>query len=402
MSALGLLAFIGLAWCLSENRGKTNWRLVAIGLVLQFGIGVLLLKTDLQKPLFSGMNSLVTVLNNAVSEGANLLFNAENVQLAPAFAFQVLPVIIFVSALAAVLHHLRIIQALVLGVSWVMRRTLKTSGAETVGAALLIFIGIEAVAAIRSYLGKMTRSELFAVMTTFMATIAGSVMVVYVSFGAEAGHLLAASLMSAPAALIVAKVMVPETETPETGGDHHVRIEVESKNVVDAAARGTTQGLYMALNVGAMLIVFIGMVFLINLTLTSIPIPFVGRNLPGLEEIMGYVFYPFAFLMGVPSEDVGQVAQLLGKKTVINEFLAYLDLSALIQEAKLQPRSVTIATYALCGFANPGSIGIMLAGLDTLIPERRAEISVLSIKAFVAGTIACFMTACVAGILVHA
>jgi concentrative nucleoside transporter, CNT family len=273
-----------------------------------------------------------------------------------------------------------------------MRRTMKTSGAETLGAGLLIFLGIESVSAIRVYLQKMTRSELHTVMTTFLATIAGSVMVTYTTFGAEAGHLLTASLMSAPAAILMSKLMVPEIDEPQTSGAARVRIEVDSHNLFDAITRGTNQGLQMALAVGAMVLVFIALVALLDIVLQSVTgVTFV--------EILGVAFRPIAYLLGAPASDAQILGQLLGRKTVLNEFLAYLDFQQAVEAGQLSDRGKIIATYALCGFANPGSIGVMIAGLDVLIPDRRAEITQLSLKAFVAGTLACLSTACVAGIL---
>jgi CNT family concentrative nucleoside transporter len=297
-----------------------------------------------------------------------------------------------VTAVAAVLYHVGAIQVVVNALAWAMRRTLRTSGAETLGAALQVFFGIESVSAVRAYLSVMTRSELFTMMTTFMATIAGSVMVTYASFGAEAGHLLTASLMSAPSAILMAKVMVPETGEPVTSGAARVRVDVESHNVFDAVTRGTHQGLQMALAVGAMLVVFVGLIALLDFFVTAL----VGMN---FVELLSYVFRPVAYVLGAPPQDTAALAQLISKKTVFNEFLAYADFRVLLEQGALTPRGAMIATYALCGFANPGSIGIMIAGFDALVPERRAEITQLSLKAFIAGTLACFSTACVAGMI---
>ncbi len=417
MSALGLMLMLVLAWALSENRRVLNVRVILWGLGLQLALGLLLLRTGLRDGFFEGARAAFDVLYDATAEGAQFVFGSlprliivkqdalqgelvqgqfvpinENVVFGAAIAFQVLPVIIFVSGISAILYHLRIIQAFVYGASWLMRRTMRTSGAETLGAALLIFIGIESTAAIRGYLSGMTRSELCTIMTCFMATIAGSVMVVYASFGAPPGHLIAASLMSAPAAIAISKLLVPEEETPETAGPRRARLEVSSTNVLDAATQGTATGLNMALHVGAMLIVFIGLIYLLNAFFTwAVGISF--------ETGLGYALQPFAIAMGVPWDDAARVGQLLGTKTVFNEFLAYQGLQQAIQEGALSERAQMIATYALCGFANPGSIGIMIAGLDALVPERRAEISALSVRAFVGGTLACFMTACVAGLL---
>lgn len=397
-SALGLLVFIGIAWALSERRKDIPWRLVLWGLVLQFLLALLILTTPLRTIIFSGMQKVVGVLTDSAVNGASFVFGslAENPeQYNTFFAFRVLPVIIFVSALSAILYHLRVIPALVAGIAWLMRRTLKTSGAETFGAALLIFLGIESASAIRAYLKEMTRSELCTIMTTFMATIAGSVMVTYASFGAEPGHLLTASLMSAPAAILVSKMLVPETGEPKTAGHAPVRMEVDSRNLIDAATQGTSQGLTMALQVAAMVLVFVGLIYMLDLATVTVT----GRS---FVDLLSYAFRPFAFLLGVPPQDIPEVSALLGKKTVLNEFLAYLDLKDMIASGTVSERGKTIATYALCGFANPGSMAIAIAALDALAPERRVDISQLAVKSFVGGTLACFMTACVAGIVVYA
>ncbi|MBI4559255.1 MAG: NupC/NupG family nucleoside CNT transporter [Candidatus Hydrogenedentes bacterium] len=398
VSLLGLFVMIGIAWGLSENRWKVDWRLVAWGAGLQLLIGVFFFWTPFGEACFTGVRVFVDVLTNSANEGASFLFGVLTTD--PTYraliAFQVLPVIIFVSAVAGVLYHLRVIQAAVHALAFLMRRTLRTSGAETFGAALLVFTGIESMTALAGYLKNMTRSELCTVMTTFMATIAGSVMVAYSSpqIGANPGHLLAASLMSAPAGVLIAKLLVPETGEPETRGAVRIEVPVESHNVVDAAARGTTQGLTLALNVGAMLIAFIGIVYMLNLAFEA-----VTRH--SFTNVMGWFFRPFAFLMGVPAHDLAPVGRLLGMKTVLNEFLAYIEMKNMVDGQTLTPRSVTIATYALCGFANPGSLGILIAGISAFIPERRVEIVSLGLKSFVGGTLACFMTACVAGVLVY-
>lgn len=414
MSFVGLAVMLGLAWLLSENRWKVDWRLVLWGVGLQFGLGVLLLLTPVGDAVFAGMNKAVGVLNQVIAEGASVVFDnltksllvkdyttGEELTLNAAFAFRVLPVIIFVSALSAILYHLRVTQTLVRGIAWIMRRTLKTSGAETFAAALLIFLGMEAVTGVRAYLKNMTRSELCTIMTTFMATIAGSVMVAYTLFGADPGHLLAASLMSAPAAILISKLLVPETGEPETRGAVRIRTPVDTYNVVDAASRGTTEGLHIALNVGATVLVFVALVSLLNLLLDAT----VGRLFEDgftFIDLMGLVFRPFAYLMGVAPKDAAAVSELLGTKTVLNEFLAYMNLQAYVSAGELSPRSVIIATYALCGFANPGSLGIAIAVITSLAPERREDIVKLGLKSLIGGTLACFSTACVAGMLIDA
>ncbi len=407
-SLLGLFCMLALAWALSENRRKVDFRLILWGLGLQLFFALLVFETDIGEKFFDWVKVGFVVVTDASTEGARFLFGnltqvfvlSEDAVLGDEgpllinaiVAFQVLPVIIFVSALAGVLYHLRIIQALVKCMAWLMQKTLKTSGAETFGSALLVFAGIESMTALRGYLKTMTRSELCTLMTTFMATVAASVMVAYANFGAEPGHLLAASIMSAPAAILISKLMVPETEEPQTKGTVHIKVPVESHNVVDAAARGASEGLMLALHVGAMLIAFIGIVYLLNLVCQGI----VNHS---FTEIMGWFFRPFAYLLGVPREDVAAISGLLGEKTVLNEFLAFGHLQELIAKGELSERSVTIATYALCGFANPGSLGILIGGMSGLAPERRSEIAALGLKSLIGGTLACFTTACMAGIL---
>jgi len=414
MSMVGLLAMVGLAWLLSEQRTKVNWRLVFWGMVLQFALGVVVLRTRFGEPFFAWVKAGFDVVTSASDTGAQFVFGnltqffliervlvagpdgglvpQEPFAVSAVMGFKVLPLIVFVSGVAAILQHLGVIQSVVRGMAWLMRRTLKTSGAETFGAALLVFLGIESVSALGSYLKSMTRSEIFTLMVAFLATIAASVMVAYANFGAEPGHLMAASLMSAPAAIVMAKLLVPETGAPPTSGAERIAIQVESHNVFDAASRGASTGLTMALNVGALLIVFVGMIYLLDLGVATLT----GGTLAGL---LGWVFRPFAFLMGVPPADVAQVSELLATKSVFNEFLAYENLQPLIQEQVLSKRAVTITTYALCGFANPGSLGIMIGAMAGLVPERRHEVAQLSAKAFVGGTLAAFTTACVAGIL---
>lgn len=416
ISLLGLALMVGLAWVCSEHRRAVKWRVVIWGTALQFIFGVVVLRTGFGETFFAWIKAGFDLVTNASNAGAEFLFGnltkfflIEHVlapgadgQIAPAspfavnavMAFNVLPVIIFVSGLSAVLQHLHVIQAVVRAMAWLMRRTLRTSGAETFGAALLVFLGIESASALGGYIRSMTRSEIFTIMTAFLATIAASVMVAYANFGAQPGHLLAASIMSAPAALVMAKLLVPETATPETSGDKPVDIPIESCNIFDAASRGAALGLNMALNVGALLIVFVGLIYLADLAVTKAT----GNTLVAL---LGWVFRPFAFIMGVPHADIPAVAELLATKSVFNEFLAYRDLQPLIANHLLSKRAVTISTYALCGFANPGSLGIMIGGIAAIAPERRAEVAQLSVKAFLGGTLAAFMTACVAGMLTY-
>jgi CNT family concentrative nucleoside transporter len=409
----GLFVLVGLAWALSENRRAVPWRLVAWGMALQFALGLVVMHTRAGVWFFDGVRKGFDVITDASAAGGSFVFGNLNQVffvekvgfaadgstasegpfiIAAVIAFRVLPVIIFVSALSAILLHLGVVQWVIRVIAWVMRRTLKTSGAETFATALLVFLGIESVSALGSHLKGMTRSEIFTIMTAFLATIAASVMVAYAGFGAEPGHLLAASLMSAPAALVMAKIMIPELGTPKTSGNEKIVLPVESQNIFDAAARGAHTGVAMALNVAAMLIVFVGLIYLIDLAVVKVT----GQTTTAL---LGWVFAPFAVIMGVSWSDIGAVSELLATKSVFNEFLAYQNMQPMIESGALSPRSHMIVTYALCGFANPGSLGILIGGLDGLMPERRAEVAAMSVKAFVAGTLACFCTACVAGVL---
>jgi CNT family concentrative nucleoside transporter len=412
ISALGLALFVGLAWLLSERREEIPWRLVAWAMLLQFILAVAVLKTYFGYWFFEGVRRGFDILDKASKEGAQFLFgnltdfffvtqvrpSGDSVEtvgpiaINAVVAFKVLPVIIFVSGLAAILQHFGIIQAFVRGFAWCMQRTLKTSGAETFGAALLVFMGIESMSALTAYLKDMTRSELFTLMCAFLATIATSVMVAYAGFGAQPGHLLAASLMSAPAAIAFAKIMIPEQGTPLTLGTTAVHIPRETQNAFDAAAYGAHLGLHMALNVGALLIVFIGLIYLLNAASTAV----LGQP---ITVLLAYVFRPFAWAMGVPWRDIAPFSELLATKSFFNEFLAYQRMQGFIENHVMTDRSISIATYALCGFSNPGSLGILIGGMAAIAPERRNEIAAMSLKAFVGGTLACFCTASIAGIL---
>jgi CNT family concentrative nucleoside transporter len=322
-------------------------------------------------------------------------------QLLTSFAFGVLPTIVFFAALMSMLYHLGVMQRVVKFFAWIMQKSLGTSGAESLSAAANIFVGqTEAPLVIRPYVGAMTASELMAVMVGGFATIAGGVLAAYVSFGIDAGHLVTASVISAPAALLIAKVMQPETEQPKTMG--HVTIEVEKKdaNLIGAAASGAADGMKLALNVAAMLIAFLALIAMLNGVIGWTGSLF-GQDWT-LENALSYIFWPLAWLMGIPSNDCFTAAELLGTKMVANEFVAYLNLGGMMKAdpESLSPRTVTILTYALCGFANFGSIGIQLGGIGGIAPERRGDLARLGLRAMLGGTLAAFMTACVAGILI--
>ncbi len=407
-SAAGIAVLIFLAWLMSEDRRRIDWRLVAIAIGLQFALALLVLRTAFGQHFFEAVRAAFSLVTRAAGEGSHFVFGALDqvivfnpgtvsgaegpFVLNAVLAFQVLPVVIVVASISAMLYHLRIIQVIVRALAWLMRRTLRTSGAETFAAAIQIFLGIEGMPAIKGYLARMTRSELATVTTAFMGGVAADVMVIYASFGAQPGHLLAASIMSAPAAILFAKIFIPETEVPATRGAVSIEVPVESKNIIDAAARGASDGLTLALNIGALLIAFVSLVFLLNGACTAI----FGLS---FSELMGWAFRPFAFVMGVPAADVPEVARLLGTKSVLNEFIAYTDMQTMIAAGQLQPRSIMIATYALCGFANPGSLGILIACMNGLIPERRAELARIGLVSLVAGTFATFTTACIAGVI---
>jgi len=390
----GLLFMMGVAWALSENRRRMNFRIILWGLGLQFLLALFVLKTMPGEWFFAGAQNVFLRFIEFSNEGARFLFGklTTDFSYGAIVAFQVLPIIIFVSAVSGVLYHYGVIQFVVRWLARLMQRTMGISGAESLGAALFIFLGIESVTAIGKYIQRMTRSELFVIMTAFLATIASSVMGAYVAFGAAAGHLLAASLMSAPAAVLVAKIMIPETETPLTTGRVVFEPKITTANVMDAAATGATDGVKLAINIGAVLIAFVALVALVNFLLKSLT----GVT---LDTLFGYGFSPFAIAMGVPYQDALKVGQLLGTKTVLNEFLAYQKMQSMIQAGELSARAVTISTYALCGFANFGSIAILIGGVGGIAPQRKGEVAALGIKALIGGTLAAFMTACFAGML---
>lgn len=427
-SLLGLFVLTFIAWLMSTDRKRVAWRVVIWGLSLQILFALFILKTPVGAAIFNTVNHVVVALLGYTNDGAAFVFGGLVKNLVPvgtgdiatgsfhqvagqvantgaSFAFSVLPTIIFFCALMTVLYHLGVMQVIVKGVAWVMQRTMHTSGAETLSAAGNIFVGqTEAPLLIKPFVERMTVSELMAVMTAGFATVAGGVMAAYVGmllayFPDIAGHLLAASVMSAPAALVVAKLMVPETETPETAGQLEVAIERPDVNVIDAAARGASEGLFLALNVGAMLLAFVAIIYMLNgfLGWSAALVGFHGLT---LQKLLGWVLAPLAWLMGVSWHDAPAVASLLGMKTVLNEFYAYLQLaSELGSGLVLQPRSIVIATYALCGFANFSSIAIQLGGIGGLAPSRRHDLSRLGLRAMIGGTIAAFMTATVAGMV---
>ncbi len=397
---IGFALFLALAWVLSEDRSRISWRLVVWGVALQVLFALLILRTSVGLVLFETARIVMTSLLDFTDYGSRFLFGSlvSDLEIGAIVAFKVLPTIIFVSSLMAVLYYLRVITFVVRIMAWGMERTMKVSGAEALMAALFVFMGIESTTAIKEYLKRMTRSEIFTTMVCFMSTIAGSVMAVYVSFGASAGHLLAASVMSAPAAIVVSKMMIPETETPVTatgmpGASRELKEGLKSKdvNVIEAAANGASDGLKLALTIGAMLLAFISLIGMLDYLLK-----FTGTS---FAAISGYLFMPVAWVMGVPWADCRSVGELLGIKVVFNEFISYRMMQGMVASGELSSRAVTVATYALCSFANFGSIAILIGGIGTVAPERKSLVARLSLKALLAGLLAGFMTAAIAGVL---
>ncbi|MAE58199.1 MAG: NupC/NupG family nucleoside CNT transporter [Halobacteriovorax sp.] len=400
ISFIGLLTFLGLAFLLSTDRKKINWRTVLSGVGLQVFLGLIILKTDMGQQFFQGAKNVFTGILSYTNSGSEFIFGSLMDGKKHGFIFftMVLPTIIFTSSLMSVLYHLGVMQFVIKLFAKAMVVVMGVSGAESLAAAANIFAGqTEAPLVVKPFISKMTRSELLALMTGGMATVAGGVLAAYVGFGIDAAHLLSASVMSAPAALVCAKLMVPETENPTTKGDVKMKIEKTTVNIVDAAAAGAGDGLKLAINVGAMLLSFIALIALFNGLLSWVGGVFNYSEL-SLELITGYLFSPVAFIMGVPWSDAQVVGSLLGKKLILNEFVAYLDLKN--QMTNLSDRSVIISTYALCGFANFSSIAIQVGGIGVLAPERRKDLAMLGIKSLIAGTLACLMTACIAGIFI--
>ena len=406
ISLLGLVVMIGLAWAMSEHKKQVNLRVVWGGLLLQLVLAVFILKTSIGAAIFQSIGDFFTATLGFVDSGTSLVFGEEYVH--HFFAFKVLPTIIFFSSLMSILYYLGIIQKVVEAFAYVMQRTLGTSGSETLAAAANIFVGqTEAPLMVRPYISSMTKSELMALMVGGFATIAGGVLVAYAGMGIDAGHLVAASVISAPAALLISKLMIPETEQSVTRG--HVELTVEEKhaNIVDAATKGALDGMKLTLNVVAMLIAFLGLVALFDAALGLIG-EWIGALFGynwhwSLAAVFGYVFAPFAYLLGIPWADCFYAGELLGKKMVLNEFIAYAQMMEWSQPDSgvvLSERSTLILTYALCGFANFGSVGIQIGGIGGIAPERRAELALLSIRAMIGGTLAMMMTACIAGVLI--
>ena len=405
---VGLILVFAIAVAWSNNRRAINLRTVAWGFGLQFLFALIVLKTAAGQAVFKAAGDRIRQLLDYAGEGAQMVFgplgntavwtDVMAKVLGPEggdrwgviFAFQVAPTIIFIAALFAILYYFGIMQLVVQLFAVVMNRVMGASGAESLNVAASIFMGqTEAPLTIRPYLPRMTESELMVVMTAGMAHISGGIMAAYIKFGIDASQLLTAVIMTAPGTLMMAKIFVPETGVPETQGTVKLAVPTTDVNVIDAAGRGTSEGLHLAMNVIAMLISFVALIALVNGIL--------GLANLSMQQILGYVFAPIAWALGVPWQDAGTVGQLLGTRTVINEFIAFAELGRI--KDTLDPRSVTIATFALCGFANFSSIGIQIGGIGALVPERRKDLARLGLRAMVAGTLANFVSACIAGML---
>jgi CNT family concentrative nucleoside transporter len=404
---VGLIVIMAVAYACSTNRRAIDRRTVAWGLALQVIFALLVLKTTMGQALFQRLGSLINRLLDFAFVGSSFVFGPlgdkevwprimtavlgpEGARYGVVFAFQVLPTIIFIAALFAILYYFGVMQVVVRLFAIMMRRVMKASGAESLNVAASIFMGqTEAPLTIRPFLPRMTESELMTVMTAGMAHISGGIMAAYILFGIEAKHLLTAVIMTAPGTLMMAKIFVPETEEPETMGTVKLNIERTDVNVIDAAGRGTSEGLALALNVGAMLISFLALIALLNALL--------GLAGLSLQQIFGWVFAPIAWSMGVPWRDAPTIGNLLGTRMALNEFVAYSQLGPM--RDSLDPRSFTIATFALCGFANFSSIGIQIGGIGALAPTRRHDLARLGLRAMLAGTLANFITATIAGFL---
>ena len=408
-STAGFAAFTVVAWMISENRRKVSLKIVCIGIIMQLAVGLILLKLPIFRDFFLFLNRLVLSLEESTAAGTSMVFGYLGGAALPfdekfpgasfILAFRALPLILLMSALSALLFYWKILPLVVKCFSWCLQKSLGLGGAEGLGVSANIFVGmVESPLFIRPYLQFMTRSELFTLMTTGMATIAGTVMVLYASILGDSipgvmGHILTASIISVPAAVTISKIMIPETEKLTSG---EMISPEKASSSMDAVTKGTIQGVQLLINIIAMLVVLVALVHLVNLVLALFPQ--IGGKSITLQRILGILMAPVVWLMGVPWQESATAGALMGTKTILNELIAYLDMSRLA-EGSLSPKSKIIMTYAMCGFANPGSLGIMIGGMGTMAPERRDEIVSLGFKSIIAGTIATCMTGAVVGII---
>ena len=437
ISLLGLAAMLLIAWGLSSFKGRVSWRLVGVGVLLQFLLAAVLFQSQNwtfdgrfeNGVLFAAVDGFFNAILFYVSEGSGFMFGINGLpdddptnpkSLLQTFAFGVLPTVIFFAALMSILYHLGVMQVVIRGMAWVMRKTLGTTGPESLAAAANVLVGhTEAPLVIKPYVGVMTRSELNALMVGGFSTISGSLMAIFVNQGISAGHILSASIISAPAALVIAKILQPETETPVDVATLDQEMEKPATNVIEAAAIGASDGMKLAINIAAMLIAFLALIAMFDAMLGGLGelVQWVVNRVSekavdvdwSLSGLFGIVFYPLAWLMGIESGDCRVAGDLLGKKMVVNEFVAYYEMSGLdVRDAavaatdspgSLSDRTKVILTYALCGFSNFGAIGIQIGGIGPLAPERRGELAQLGLRAMFGGMLACCMTACMAGMM---
>ena len=406
---IGILILLGLAFLMSNNRSKINYRIVLWGLGLQWFFALSILKTPIGKPIFNFIDKAISKLISFSDAGSNFLFTSFVPEVGYHFAlinfaFRALPTIIFFSALMSVLYHYKIIQVIIMFLSVIMQRTMGTSGSETLSVAANVFVGqTEAPLLIKPFIKTMTKSELMAVMVGGFATVAGGVLAIYVKWLTNipgiAGHLLAASVMSAPAALVIAKIIYPETKTSDTHGKLKIKLENSNSNAVEALSNGAVDGLKLAGNIAAMLIAFISIIALVDYSIEFLTTLIGFKNI-SLDEIFGFIFRPLAWSMGVPWDESIVVGTLMGKKIVFTELIAYADLKTIIALDQISERTAIICSYALCGFANFGSIGIQLGGIGSSAPSRKKELAEIVFKAMIGGALASWLTATVAGILI--
>ena len=408
-SIAGLVVFISIAWLISENRTKVSFKIIIAGIIIQLVVGLILLKLPVFRNFFVSLNRFVLSLEESTTAGTSMVFGylgggklpfAEKYPGASfILAFRAFPLILLISAISALLFYWKILPVVVKAFSWALQKTMGLGGAEGLGVSANIFVGmVESPLFIRPYLNAMTRSEIFTLMTSGMATIAGTVMVLYASILSNVipdimGHILTASIISVPAAIMISKIMVPETGRLTSG---ELSSPEEALSAMDAITKGTMQGIQLLINIIAMLIVLVALVHLVNIILGVLPE--FGDQPVTLQRLLGLVMAPVVWLMGVPWKEAPVAGALMGTKIILNEFLAYLDMSRLAQGA-LSHKTLVIMTYAMCGFANPGSLGIMIGGMGTMAPERRDEIVSLGFRSIVAGTLATCMTGAVVGIL---
>ena len=438
ISLLGIFVMLFLAWLVSSHRTKVNWRLVASGILLQLVLAALFFQSQIwtmdgaypNGVLFSVLDSVFKSIQEFVDAGSGFVFQANEIAegnptdpkvVLKTFAFGVLPTVIFFASLMAILYHIGIMQWLIRGMAWVMGKTLGTSGPESMAAAANVLVGhTEAPLVVKPFVAGMTRSELNALMVGGFSTISGSLMAIFVNYGVSAGHLLTASIISAPAALVIAKIMQPETEEPADIAEFTEKMERPATNVIEAAAIGASEGMKLAINIAAMLIAFLALLAMIDALLRGC-----GEGVEwamnrsrtenlidiqwSLNGLLGWLFFPLAWIMGIETADCQVSGLLLGKKMAVNEFVAYLDLSAVNDGKFFMPgqenaveiseRTKVILTYALCGFSNFGAIGIQIGGIGPLAPERRGDLAQLGLRAMFGGMLACCITACMAGLM---